>query len=49
MDKLGAREQQAIEELRKTKDQDATMERLEKEVVELKEKELLAKKSAIEE
>ena len=50
MDDQGAREQQDIEELRKTKeDRDATMERLEKEVFELKKKEVLIKKSAIEE
>ena len=50
MAKLGAREQQVVEELRKVKkDQDAIIERLKTEVAELKEKSVLAKKSAIEE
>ena len=47
---LGAWEQKAIEELKKMKeDRDATVEKLEKDIVELKEKEVLAKKSSIEE
>ncbi|GFS38022.1 hypothetical protein Acr_00g0055190 [Actinidia rufa] len=47
---LKSREQHAIEKIRWMKeDRDAIVERLEKEVIELKEKETLAKKSAIEE
>ncbi|GFY94104.1 hypothetical protein Acr_09g0005500 [Actinidia rufa] len=47
---LRTREQHAIKELRRMKeDRDAAVERLEKEVAELKYKEALAKKSAIEE
>ncbi|XP_057464218.1 uncharacterized protein LOC130753999 [Actinidia eriantha] len=45
-----AREQQAVEELKKTKeDHNATVARFEKEVADLKDKSVLAKKSAIEE
>ncbi|GFS30019.1 hypothetical protein Acr_00g0009710 [Actinidia rufa] len=47
---LGVREQKATKELQKTKeDQDTTMAKLEKEIVKLKAKEILAKKSAIKE
>ncbi|GFZ06617.1 hypothetical protein Acr_18g0007870 [Actinidia rufa] len=46
---IGAQEQQAVEELRKMKeDRDANMAMLEVEVAEIKKKEALAKKSAIE-
>ncbi|GFZ09274.1 hypothetical protein Acr_20g0010820 [Actinidia rufa] len=48
--KIGAREQQVVEELKKMKEgQDATVARLEAEVTEMKKKKSLAKKSAIEE
>ncbi|GFZ14574.1 hypothetical protein Acr_24g0007640 [Actinidia rufa] len=47
--KLGIREQQIVNELKKTKeDRDATLERFEKEVAELKKKEALIKKLVIE-
>ncbi|GFZ16741.1 hypothetical protein Acr_26g0000110 [Actinidia rufa] len=47
---IGAREQQAVEELKKMKeDMDGTMARLEVEVTELKKKEALAKKTTIDE
>ncbi|GFS34951.1 hypothetical protein Acr_00g0036950 [Actinidia rufa] len=46
---IGAREQRVIEEMKKMKeDRDATVERLEAELTELKKKEALTKKSAIE-
>ena len=50
MAELRVREQQAIKELQKMKeDRDTASQRLKKEIAELKTREVLAKKSAIEE